>query len=167
LDALILINEINRTGPRDLPLVPATGEYLPPYLDTNGDNRLEASDVLNIINFLNNTAAGEGEAGVAAVALQDVPPPAEPALGSFLADRTSHAIEFAPASPNVTAQQALGAGRLDKSVWTVSSSRVSDRPDSSKRLGPAVSWTPSTLADEDLERALDEIAADVAWQWDA
>ena len=62
LDVLLLINEINRTGPRALPLVPAAGQTLPPYLDTNGDSVLEAVDVLNIVNYLNSQAAGEGEA---------------------------------------------------------------------------------------------------------
>ena len=135
LDALILINEINRTGPRDLPLVPATGEFLPPYLDTNGDNRLEAADVLNIVNFLNNTAAGEGEAGDAAVALPDVTPPAEPAVGSFLADRTSHGGRVCPGEPQPYGTRSFGAGRLDTSAWTVSSSRASDRPDQSQASG--------------------------------
>jgi hypothetical protein len=163
LDALILINEINRTGPRDLPVVPATSERLPPYLDTNGDNRLEAADVLNVVNLLNSSAAGEGEGdGV----WPGVTPTAAPAVGSYLGDRTSMAVEFAPVNPGLPAHEAWGGGhRRDTSAWTVSSSQASDRHDHPKRLGPAASWSPPTLAEGDLERALDEIAADVAWEW--
>jgi hypothetical protein len=164
LDALTLINEINRTGPRDLPLVPATGESLPPYLDTNADNRVEAGDVLNVINYLNAAAAGEGEGvGVS----RAVTPAAQTGAWSFLADRATSPVEFAPVSPLLTAHGALRAGRhLDTSAWAVSSSRASNNPDNPTRLRSAASWSPTPLAEENLELALDQIAAAVAQGWD-
>jgi hypothetical protein len=63
LDALVVINEINRSGARVL-----TGTTLaaPPYYDVNGNREIEALDVLVVINFLNaNPASGEGELGLA------------------------------------------------------------------------------------------------------
>ena len=65
-DPLVLINLLNASGgPLVLPLVPAAGDSLPPFRDTNRDNLLEAADVLNVINFINSTASGEGERSLA------------------------------------------------------------------------------------------------------
>jgi hypothetical protein len=60
LDALIVINDLNRNGPRQLPNPPVNPPPPPPFLDTNGDGFVTAQDVLVIINFL-NSGAGEGE----------------------------------------------------------------------------------------------------------
>ncbi|MCC6511782.1 MAG: hypothetical protein IT423_21960 [Pirellulaceae bacterium] len=65
LDALLVINELNGTGPRvlsasDLALIEANGQ---PRWDVNGDGVVSAIDALLVINFLNNQAVtGEGEA---------------------------------------------------------------------------------------------------------
>ncbi len=59
LDVLVVINEINRSGARQLDgslLVP------PPYYDVDGNRNLEALDVLIVINFINANPEGEGEA---------------------------------------------------------------------------------------------------------
>ena len=62
LDALVLINELNENGSRDLPVPPTPPDVPPPYLDPSGDNQLTPRDPLEIINFLNNGGSGEGEA---------------------------------------------------------------------------------------------------------
>jgi hypothetical protein len=66
---LVLINELNRRRLIDasgrLPDVPAPAPPVtpPPFYDVNGDGFLTAAgDVLRIINFLNRSFAGEGEA---------------------------------------------------------------------------------------------------------
>ncbi len=62
LDALIVINDLNRHGPRSL----ANSDAAPPYLDVNGDLSITPIDALQIINFLNrqpSAPGGEGEAG--------------------------------------------------------------------------------------------------------
>jgi hypothetical protein len=63
LDALLVINDLNANGAREL-LEPSTG---PPYLDVNGDGFVSSIDALLIINYLNFVVGGgeaEGEAGV-------------------------------------------------------------------------------------------------------
>ena len=53
IDALLLINDLNRAGSRPLPDPPQDGEA-PPYLDVNGDGFLSPLDALLVINYLNN-----------------------------------------------------------------------------------------------------------------
>lgn len=62
LDALVIINRINRQGPGNLPSSPTSSDAL--KVDTNGDGRLTPIDALLVINHLNRTSssrAGEGE----------------------------------------------------------------------------------------------------------
>lgn len=72
LDVLLLINEINSGGTRDLP--PRTAEDIDlPFWDVSGDGRLDALDVLLVINYINSrlsgslqappAGSGEGEGG--------------------------------------------------------------------------------------------------------
>jgi hypothetical protein len=65
IDALIIINELNRRGPRALSVLT---DFAPPYYDVNGDFNLNAIDALAVINHLNSRqfggaggASGEGE----------------------------------------------------------------------------------------------------------
>ncbi len=63
LDALVIINRLNSTGPQDLP-PPTTSQLTPPFYDCNGDNQVTALDALQVVNFLNgvsSVSAGEGE----------------------------------------------------------------------------------------------------------
>jgi len=60
IDVLVLINEINRNGAREL--VSSDGPS-PPYWDVNGDRILEALDVLVVINYINSHLSGGGGAG--------------------------------------------------------------------------------------------------------
>jgi len=56
LDALLLINELNKTGPRPAAVSPAQG----PYLDVTRDGALTPNDALMVVNFLNLQAATAG-----------------------------------------------------------------------------------------------------------
>jgi hypothetical protein len=58
VDALIIINELNATGPRSLNNF-HPGQNPVPFIDPSGDNSLSPLDAVNIINFLN--AGGDGE----------------------------------------------------------------------------------------------------------
>jgi hypothetical protein len=62
LDALLIINRLNRQGPANLSLAPGNTDES--RVDTNGDGRLTPMDALLVINHLNRTSsarAGEGE----------------------------------------------------------------------------------------------------------
>ncbi len=61
-DALIVINQLNKTGAGELP---ASGLVAPPYLDVSGNNHLEPLDALQVINYLNRQLdnGAEGELG--------------------------------------------------------------------------------------------------------
>ena len=57
LDVLLIINDINQHGPRDLA---AAGYQPPPYIDVSGDGFCSALDALLVINLINSgAAAGE------------------------------------------------------------------------------------------------------------
>ncbi|MFO0869361.1 MAG: Ig-like domain-containing protein [Pirellulales bacterium] len=58
LDPLIIINDINANGSRLLQS-PGTPNP-PPYLDPDGNGRIEPRDVIVIIEFINNGGGGEG-----------------------------------------------------------------------------------------------------------
>lgn len=61
IDALLIINDLNATGARALPLPVPVGAT-PPYLDTDGDNFVAPIDVLLVINRINeNSSSGNGE----------------------------------------------------------------------------------------------------------
>ncbi len=66
IDALIVINDLNRRGMRDVSNELSPEDELPGYLDVSGDLRLAPIDALIIVNFLNRQGnegptAGEGE----------------------------------------------------------------------------------------------------------
>jgi VCBS repeat-containing protein len=62
IDALIVINTINRNG-GSFVLIPGVSAPPPPYLDVDGNNVVNSQDALNVINELNRRSgiSGEGE----------------------------------------------------------------------------------------------------------
>ena len=58
MDALVIINELNRGGDPDLS---KRGISTPPFVDVSGDGFLTAIDVLQVINYLNNRGGASGE----------------------------------------------------------------------------------------------------------
>jgi hypothetical protein len=62
LDALLIINDLNLNGARDLPVPPDPLFTPPPFLDVSGNNSVEPLDALLVINELNLRGQGEGEA---------------------------------------------------------------------------------------------------------
>jgi hypothetical protein len=83
LDALLIINELNANGARDLRQSPPPSQ---PYIDVSGESIVSALDALLVINFINNNVGGgsgegssdnrlycgAGQAQKAAVASQSV-----------------------------------------------------------------------------------------------
>jgi hypothetical protein len=64
LDALIIINRLNATGPETLPTTTPIGPFF--FYDVTGDGRVTALDALRVINHLNSVAAGSGASVAAA-----------------------------------------------------------------------------------------------------
>ncbi len=64
IDALLVINYLNTTGPS-----PAPNTSGPPFLDVNNDGFISAIDALLVINRLNN-ASGEGESATDAAVVE-------------------------------------------------------------------------------------------------
>jgi hypothetical protein len=58
LDALLIINDINSFGSRDLR---GSNTPFPPYIDVTGDNFVSALDVLQVVNYVNSHGGGSGE----------------------------------------------------------------------------------------------------------
>lgn len=52
-DALAVINDLNRSGARALPVPPVAPTVPPPYIDVNGDDQVSPIDALLVINYLN------------------------------------------------------------------------------------------------------------------
>jgi hypothetical protein len=166
-DPLVLINQLNISGPQVLPLVPAAGDVLPPFRDTNADNRLEALDVLNVINFLNGVTAGEGEWGGAY----------EPGVGSALFDAAGmvagadapapQPLFRAPSDGRLAGGVSAGRGSPDTSVQTVAPARVRRDPEAALGSRPVKASLPRADDVLDFDRTLDEIALDVAQSWGA
>ena len=61
-DVLRIINELNRSSPRQLPL-PTVSLSPPPFFDVNLDQFISPNDVLQVINFMNRRVSGESEGG--------------------------------------------------------------------------------------------------------
>lgn len=59
LDALVVINDQNANGSRQLS-IPAADD-VPPYYDVNNDGHATPVDALNVINYLNHQTSAEGE----------------------------------------------------------------------------------------------------------
>lgn len=62
VDALYVINVLNRGEGGEIVLLRSEANETGPYYDTNGDGSITAVDVLKIVNRLNAIAGGEGEA---------------------------------------------------------------------------------------------------------
>jgi hypothetical protein len=61
LDALIVINQLNRLGTMIVPESMVEYDVPAPYWDVTGDGVISPIDALNVINFLNRGRRGEGE----------------------------------------------------------------------------------------------------------
>ncbi len=57
LDVLLIVNELNRSGPHPLP-TPSPGNSPPPYYDVSGDGSVSAVDIVQIVNFINSRPPG-------------------------------------------------------------------------------------------------------------
>ncbi|MCA9203632.1 MAG: hypothetical protein KDA59_11325, partial [Planctomycetales bacterium] len=64
IDALLVVNSLNRGGAGRLDPPVAPSQLPPPFVDVSGDGFLSPVDALLVINYLNQRSAGEGEAPI-------------------------------------------------------------------------------------------------------
>ena len=67
IDALIILNMLNRSGERELSAALSVNDQIPYFLDVSGDRKVTPVDALIVINWLNRNSSrppnSEGEAG--------------------------------------------------------------------------------------------------------
>jgi hypothetical protein len=118
LDALILINDINANGQRDL----TYGTFQAPFLDVTRDGAVSAADVLGVINVVNTAIAGNagGEGEAAAFIEVDLSAAVAPAVTSTVAVADSLAgVQYAgllvePLSASPVAAVPSAAAQVDQ-----------------------------------------------------
>ncbi len=100
IDALLVINDLNKRGARPL-VEPSTG---PPFLDVNGDGSVGPLDALLVVNYLNELSdAGEGESsGDVLVTAGHVSPPSDLDFTSLLIEPPVAPIGMRTARPSRT-----------------------------------------------------------------
>ncbi|MBI2481074.1 MAG: hypothetical protein HYV60_21295, partial [Planctomycetia bacterium] len=156
LDALVVINEINARGPRELPLTPIGNQVLPPFWDVNGDGHIGPIDVLVVINYINSNLAWENEAVTVASSFSmigDAGPPREVNANVAL---------------DVWEQDA--PSRFEDAIVAVAANRpgqvrpVVPRPTGGQLIHPQIARWPSSARsfarDARREEFLNDIAAD-------
>jgi hypothetical protein len=191
-DVLILINEINTGGPRDLTTGSPSAPASPPFLDPSGDGWIKPSDVLLVINYINangsgpipSSPGGEGESteqvnpyhlipvadiGVVAgvLAADSVNRPWECWVPSSIAQPVAaiQATEspLAIDAPAWANQQWLSNADPQRSSATTASSDRDSFTDRPKRIWAAEGMPEDSLALEDI---LPDIAEDVFHGWE-
>lgn len=63
LDALLIVNDLNTRGARQL-ADPTEGDAPPPYYDVSGDGWVTSLDALQVVNWLNANMSAESEAAI-------------------------------------------------------------------------------------------------------
>jgi len=165
LDVLLIINELNKTGPRVLP-VPTPGNEPPPFYDANCDGSLTSNDALVIVNHLNSVVfqGGEGEG---------VGPAESITIGHGQAEGDRFAFTAAPGFfeyrlPRGDAQAARLASAGEASHATADLNNSIDRvlvdvDDAFVRSSRASAASiPASAASAEVESLLDDIAGDLA-----
>ena len=85
LDALLIINDLNNRGARQLS-APTEGDSPPPYYDVSGDGWLTSLDALRVVNWLNAHMSGESEAAVGLLNIFTSTEPADSLGAAMLMD---------------------------------------------------------------------------------
>ncbi len=167
IDALLIINDINYRGQRQLPNPPIPPLVPPPYLDVNGDGIVSPADALIVINYLNaiggeGEAEGEGEAVAGAVPRADLVPQPDAALADEF--------QINPTVPADPVPSRLPSSMPAARPATVPVALALD-PEYGLRIGQADVARQLALRDYlvsvDDEDVLELLAADAIHRWDA
>ncbi|MCY2987973.1 MAG: Ig-like domain-containing protein, partial [Planctomycetota bacterium] len=181
VDVLILINEINFRGSRDLATAQPPTPAGPPFRDPSGDVWLTAADVLLVISYINNEGAGtmgEGPGGegeqvgrldVSARTLTSEEGAAATILSGYTQSAGRESLSAAECvdrmmsgeSANVrAATTALAGGGLPGGSRDVANAKPGIGPRTS-RLGTIL----NAAQEFELEEAISAIAGDIAGAW--
>jgi hypothetical protein len=165
-DVLFVIDYINsHPGDTALPPPPAAP---PPYYNANGDGIISAADALEIINYLNTRpAAGEGEAGPAAVDATQTAPVAAAWGASRASQALAGVVLVSPAASGDAVQPFRpGNGTVD---MPLADQALVPRPARASALSGGRQATGESRwclpEDAELESVLDEIAGEIASAW--
>jgi len=166
LDVLILINDINNKGSRDLTTASPPTPTPPPFLDPTGDGSIGPIDVLNVINYINehgsgpippvSGAEGEYDDRIAAYGLEPIAILDGPARTRSFASGTS-SIVASTVSPR-NQQSAAPASWQPASKTTPKIARLPTVPDK---------LSDYDLGTSELEEAISAISGEVAPTWES
>lgn len=141
VDALLVINDLNQYGGRQLPTPGIGPQTPPPFLDVSGDGFVSPVDALMVINYLNSGGAAEG-------------PSVATSGGGQQAGATAGSPGGTPDGEDLAAAAPLGP--------VVSALR---RFVARGRNMPAPAITPPTLAPPEFDSVDDALALDVYQAW--
>lgn len=169
IDALVVINDLNTSGPREL--LGGPGEY---RLDVTGDRMATALDALTVINRLNQLAAGpEGEnalltespgARLLTITVSDgesVNGVGTAVLRLFVADRPTTL-----AGPSLTIQPSVIQAADDATPVVLAPHLTLRDPDNLRLVGAEVAVTSHFMAGED-ELRISGVPAGITARFDA
>lgn len=173
LDVLLLINEINKNGSRELPSTPIGNEVLPPFWDVNGDDSITPLDVLEVIRHINSQVPGSAE-GESVVRL---PSPRlanrfPAAISSGIASSRSASVHSPSRQPEgtISPQPDFEAVDADPVCRHMAVRRATERPVRMRHEAACCGWAQELPVEFDaaaaqLDAVLPDIVGDVAGQW--
>jgi hypothetical protein len=147
LDALLIINKLNTSGPEVLPATPPPAPFF--FYDVSGDGRMTALDALMVINHLNDAAAMQVAAAGPAAADTVLLPRSASLEGSV-----------APQIVHTAGQASSGTGHFSRDIalgdLTANRGTSSETPAADSRRVPVGA---STKAIAPIERPISKPAA--------
>jgi hypothetical protein len=150
LDVLLVIDDINGYGTRELPSPYTTMEAPPPYVDVSGNQVLSGEDILLVILYLNAYGAGPVPTGPSTAAPTGTPvPPAAEGEYDGVAESPSSRRDIV-ISPSPLADD------LERIRFAAPRPRLNPEPEL---------LAPEPVSPSDLEEILDVISADVNQAW--
>jgi len=176
-DVLVLINELNRNGARQLP-----PEYLGPhFFDVNGDGFLSPQDVLTVLNYINDQSnfrqGAEGESPALIVAASNVPLDTHDWMSDGLVSADADVPPNRPASsPRLASTWTVPVrtkpDRLAPTGWSPPAERLDDGlyspttfPQPARRDAAGDEMADDLVTDLDRVHGLDEFVDEVALDW--
>lgn len=149
LDVLLIVNDINQHGPRDLALA---GYQAAPFLDVSGDGFSSALDALLVINEINKAHSGEGPSSSSAASPLSTLP-SSPAQQSAGAEGTSSAAQGDSNACSAFVQAAPAGSDAAEGELTAAGQSSDLAPNPSARDAALLALAPELEAWSDFDSA--------------